>query len=122
MRAKKTAKLDNLSKEMWIAVGFIYCAWAVYAPHVTFLITSGEDKAKGRKSKSKHKLDKNGKCNAIDVSVGDLTPYQREIMLTFIRGHLDPRGYDTIMHKVKGGVLHLHCEWDPKEGEILIRR
>ena len=122
MRAKKTAKLDNLSKEMWIAVGFIYCAWAVYAPHVTFLITSGEDTAKGRKSKSKHKLNDKGECDAIDVSVRGLTLYQREIMLTFIRGHLDPRGYDTIMHKVKGGVLHLHCEWDPKEGEILIRR
>ena len=127
MRAKKTAKLDNLSKEMWIAVGFLYCAWAIYAPHVTFLITSGEDKAKGRRSNSKHKLDKKGKCNAIDGSVRGLTSYQRKIILIFLRGHLDPRGYDTMIHRAKRrdgtyGVLHLHCEYDPKKGEILIVR
>ncbi len=121
MRAKKSAKLNNLSKEMWIAVGFIEAVWWIYV-RTDLLITSGEGKAKGRKSNSKHKLDGNGKCNAIDVSVKGLTVYQRNIVLTFIRRHFDLLGYDTIIHKVKGGVLHLHCEYDPKKGEILIRR
>ena len=72
-------------------------------------------------------LNKKGKCNAIDGSVTDLSRYQRKTILFFIRVHLDPRGYDTIMHRAKRrdgtfGVLHLHCEYDPKKGEILIER
>ena len=119
--------ITNISKGMWIAIGFIYSTWALYAPHVTFLITSGEDTAKGRKSNSKHKLNEYGECNAIDGSVRGLTSYQRKIILIYVRAHLDPRGYDTMIHRAKRsdgtyGVLHLHCEYDPKKGEVLIER
>ena len=121
MRKKKAAELENLSKEMWIAVGFIEAAYRFHTGK-DLLITSGEDVAAGRKSNTKHKKNKNGEVNAIDGSVHGITLKQQTIILTVCRIYLDPLGYDTMIHKVKGGVRHLHCEYDPKKGEKLIRR
>ncbi len=121
MRAKKSAKLNNLSREMWLAIGFFECLWRLYTTE-EFLITSGEDTAKGRKSNTKHKLNEEGECEAIDGSIKGLDRFTQFIILGYARRHLDPLGYDTVIHKVKDGVRHLHCEWDPKKGEILIRR
>ena len=57
---------------------------------------------------------------AVDIRTKDISFDQATHVVSWLRENLDPLGFDTILHG-EGDNRHIHCEYDPKEGEELFK-
>ncbi len=97
----------DLAREMWYALGFLDAVFLLFAGR-EFIVTALRDSHEGRVS-----LHHDGKAG--DGRTRDLSPNRQRMIRHFLREHLDPRGFDTVLESD-----HLHVEYDPKPGEEFI--
>lgn len=112
MLLKQGVSLDSLKPEVRFALGFVQAAFANFGAG-EIVITSANDST--HSTKSLHYRD-----FAVDVRTKNLAPDARDRIATFLRQHLDPYGFDTLLESAGLPNEHLHCEYDPKLGERLV--
>lgn len=105
MKFKHGVAYDGLSPEMWVACGFAWAAYDRFAPGQECVITSALD---GQHSPNSLHY----KGLAIDLRTRTLTADEKRDIFTFLWTRLGPRGWDVVQEDT-----HIHCEWQPKEGE-----
>lgn len=115
---KADVTTNGVCREVWYAVGV---AQQIYKKHgATLVVTSMTD--------GKHNcgsLHPSGK--AVDLRVLNLTEPERLVVFDEIKAELDPLGFDVCW---EGGVgatpattgAHIHCEFDPKQGEEFLHK
>ncbi len=97
----------NLAPELRHALGFLDAVFLTFAGR-ELVVTALRDSHAGRVS-----LHHEGK--AVDCRTRDLSQNVARMIRHFLREHLDPRGFDTVLE-----TDHLHVEYDPKPGEEFI--
>jgi hypothetical protein len=96
-------------KEVWYAIG-VFDSLVRELADTQCVITSLNDGTHGQNSKHYQSL-------AFDVRTKNLYEQQAKDVCTKAKLILDPQGFDTVWE-----VDHIHCEYDPKAGELFIRK
>lgn len=113
---KRTSNfLGTYPREVWYALGVMDGVSREFLGH-PIIITSMND--------GQHMVGSLHLKNlAFDVRTRDLTIGEVSELLSKVKAILDPQGYDTIWEDATtpgSSGTHLHCEYDPKAGEIFI--
>ena len=107
MQVKTGVSLSGLAPEMWFALGVmavLYRARGVQRPVVTST-TEGEHKVG-----SVHPTG-----YAVDLRIVGLSEANLDDVVRSAAGILRPWGYDVVLEPD-----HLHIEYDPREGRVLV--
>ncbi len=110
MFLKYGVEIADLTKEMHYAMGFVDAVELTLAGHER-TCTSGTDSHETR-PRSLH-----NKGLAIDIRTYDLSKEEVDDVFYFLRNHLDPAGFDTVLEKD-----HLHIEFDPKGEQKIFKK
>lgn len=114
MIVKAGVNYDALRPPAWFAMGYIKAAFAMYAHSSPVRLTSGTEGQHMPQSKHYEGL-------AVDIGTRGLSTETEGQIVAFLRATLDPLGFDTFAHG-EGADHHLHCEFDPKPGEVWLTR
>ena len=107
MKRKRTAKLEKLATETWYLLGFVDAASILLVGREA-VVTSANDSHDQKASLHNEGL-------AADFRTHDVPMNKTRMLRHFLKEHLDPQGFDTVLESD-----HLHVEYDPKEGEELV--
>lgn len=95
----------NLQTEMAYALGFIDCTMRMIAGRENIVTQLY------REALSDRDLHPDGLAG--DNRTRDLSANKKQSVYYFLREELDPHGFDTVLEDD-----HIHCEYDPKRGEV----